>query len=157
MARKFPRSKKFNPMVKLLGQYLKIKNTYSNIESSVLNKDNFVVTMNITPSENSPSYKVEISYRCGYKPKAILLSPELEQRNGQYPHHTYGKDERGYTKLCVYCPYLGEWNDNMQIATSFIPWVSTWLNTYEYWLITGEWHYNEIVGHGEITEESVKI
>lgn len=35
------------------------------------------------------------------------------------------------------------WNQQMFIAESFIPWVCTWLNTYEYWLITGEWHYDE--------------
>lgn len=155
MVRKFPRSKRFNPAVKLFGQYSEIKKTYSNIESAVLNKDSFVVTMNVTPSENSQTYKVEISYRYGYKPKAVLLSPELQQRNGQYPHHTYGKDKRGYAKLCVYCPDLNEWDESMPIATSFIPWVSTWLNTYEYWLITGEWHYDEIVDHGDISEEGV--
>ena len=122
MVRKFPRSKRFNPAVKLFAQYLEIKKTYSNIEIAELNKDNFVVTMNVTPSENSQTYKVEISYRYGYKPKAVLLSPELQQRNGQYPHHTYGKDKRGYAKLCVYCPDLNEWDESMSIATSFIPW-----------------------------------
>ena len=31
----------------------------------------------------------------------------------------------------------------MDIALSFVPWIVTWLNTYEYWLITGEWSYDE--------------
>lgn len=155
MARKFPRRKNYNPMVKLLRHYTEIKKLYSNIESAVLTKDNFTVIMNITPSENSQTYKVEITYRYGYRPRAILLSPELQQKDGKYPHHIYGVDKNGQAKLCVYCPHLGEWDEDMSIATSFIPWVSTWLNTYEYWLITGEWHYDEIVGHGDLSKEGV--
>ena len=155
MARKFPRRKRHNPMVKLLYHYTEIKRLYGNIESSVLRKDSFTVVMNIIPSENSQSYKVEISYRYGYKPRAVLLSPELQQKDGKYPHHIYEMDKNGHARLCVYCPFLDEWDEDMSIATSFIPWVSTWLNTYEYWLITGEWHYDEIVGHGDISEEGV--
>lgn len=155
MARKFPRRKRHNPMVKLLYHYTEIKRLYGNIESSVLRKDRFTVVMNIIPSENSQSYKVEISYRYGYKPRAVLLSPELQQKDGKYPHHIYEMDKNGHARLCVYCPFLDEWDEDMSIATSFIPWVSTWLNTYEYWLITGEWHYDEIVGHGDISEEGV--
>ena len=155
MARKFPRRKKYNPMVILLHHYTEIKRLYCNIESSVLRKDSFTVVMKITPSENSQTYKVEILYRYGYKPRAVLLSPELQQKDGKYPHHIYEMDKNGYASLCVYCPFLDEWDEDMSIATSFIPWVSTWLNTYEYWLITGEWHYDEIVGYGDISEEGV--
>lgn len=155
MARKFPRRKNYNPMVKLLRHYTEIKRLYGNIESSVLSKDSFTVIMNITPSENSQTYRVKISYRYGYKPRAVLLSPDLQQKEGKYPHHIYEMDKNGHARLCVYCPFLDEWNEDMSIATSFIPWVSTWLNTYEYWLITGEWHYDEIVGHGDISKEGV--
>lgn len=155
MARKFPRRKNYNPMVKLLRHYTEIKRLYGNIESSVLSKDSFTVIMNITPSENSQTYKVKISYRYGYKPRAVLLSPDLQQKEGKYPHHIYEMDKNGHARLCVYCPFLDEWDEDMSIATSFIPWVSTWLNTYEYWLITGEWHYDEIVGHGDLSKEGV--
>lgn len=155
MARKFPRRKNYNPMVKLLRHYTEIKRLYGNIESSVLSKDSFTVIMNITPSENSQTYRVKISYRYGYKPRAVLLSPDLQQKEGKYPHHIYEMDKNGHARLCVYCPFLDEWNEDMSIATSFIPWASTWLNTYEYWLITGEWHYDEIVGHGDLSKEGV--
>ena len=155
MARKFPRRKNYNPMVKLLRHYTEIKRLYGNIESSVLSKDSFTVIMNITPSENSQTYRVKISYRYGYKPRAVLLSPDLQQKEGKYPHHIYEMDKNGHARVCVYCPFLDEWNEDMSIATSFIPWVSTWLNTYEYWLITGEWHYDEIVGHGDLSKEGV--
>ena len=89
----------------------------------------------------------------GYRPRAVLLSPNLEKRDGAYPHHIYGVDKAGHAILCVYCPDKGEWSSDMPIAKSFIPWVSTWLNTYEYWLITGEWHYDEIINHTDIKEQ----
>ena len=155
MARKFPRRKIYNPMVKLLHHYTEIKKLYGNIESAVLKSDSFTIVMNITPSENSQTYKLEVSYRCKYMPKAVLLSPKLQQKDGKYPHHIYEMDENGFARLCVYCPQLNEWNENMSIATSFIPWVSTWLNTYEYWLITGEWHYDEVTSNDGILKESV--
>jgi len=149
MARKFPKAKAATPYVRFMNQYTGIKNTYGNIESSQIRKDCFEVVMNITPSENSATYKVRIAYRIGYKPRAILLSPDLKKRDGEYPHHIYGFDKAGHAILCVYCPHKNEWNSNMPIATSFIPWVSTWLNTYEYWLITGEWHYDEVLVEDE--------
>ncbi len=41
----------------------------------------------------------------------------------------------------------------MYIADSFVPWVCTWLSTYEYWLVTGKWHYDEMfTGRNQIKE-----
>ena len=147
MARKSTRLKGQPPHVRLrfINQFTTIRDIYGNIESSRIHKDCFEVVMNITPSENSATYKVRISYRIGGSPTALLLSPKLEKRDGKYPHHIYGIDNAGRAILCVYCPDQDEWNSSMSIATSFIPWVSTWLNTYEYWLITGEWHYDEVL------------
>lgn len=63
--------------------------------------------------------------------------------DGKLPHHIYGVDKFGHYRLCVYDPKRKEWNQQMFIAESFVPWVCTWLNTYEYWVITGVWHYDE--------------
>ena len=151
MANKYFRSRKMSPIQKVVWQLLSIRNTYSNVESSAITKKGFVCIMNITPSVNSDTYKVEISYEYGFYPKAKLLSHKLEKRNGKYPHHTYGMDENGCARLCVFHQDSNEWNSNMLISESFIPWVSTWLNTYEFWLITGEWHYDEIINGQEKT------
>lgn len=44
-------------------------------------------------------------------------------------------------------------NQQMYIADSFVPWVCTWLSTYEYWLVTGKWHYDEMfTGRNQIKE-----
>lgn len=152
MARKFHKAKRTPPYLRFMNQYSRIKNTYGNIESSQIHGHYFEIVMNVTPSENSATYKVKISCRMGYRPKVVLLSPDLEKRDGKYPHHIYGFDKEGHATLCVYCPHKDEWNSNMSIATSFIPWISTWLNTYEYWLITCEWHYDEVVNYTETKE-----
>ena len=146
MAKRYPKAKTVSPFVQLVTQYARIKSTYTNIKSAQMNKHSrsFEIVMDITPSENSNTYEVKISYEIGKKPQAILLSPALKEYDGKMPHHIYGFDKNGHAILCVYCPYKGEWTSSMPIAESFIPWVSTWLNTYEYWLITGEWNYNEI-------------
>jgi len=154
MANKYFRSRKMSPIQKVVWQLMSIRNTYSNIEESFLTKNGFTCIMNITPSENSNTYKVEISYKYGYYPMAKLLSPKLEKNKGKYPHHTFGMDENGCARLCVFHQDSNEWNSDMLISESFIPWVSTWLNTYEFWLITGEWHYDEIVNGQEKTERN---
>lgn len=101
--------------------------------------------MRLQPSLESMVYVVKITYKYTDKfPKAWLLDPDLEKVEGKYPHHKYECDNAGHPRLCVYYPAYKEWNSTMDIATSFIPWVVTWLNTYEYWLITGKWIYDEL-------------
>lgn len=149
MGSKYFRAPKMSPIQEIIWQLSSIRKTYSNIESYTKTNNSFSCIMNITPSENSDTYKVEISYQSGYYPKAKLLSHKLEERNGKLPHHTYGCDKEGCARLCVFHQKSGEWNSKMLISQSFIPWVSTWLNAYEFWLITGEWHYDEIIASKE--------
>lgn len=145
MANKYFNPHRMSPIQEIVWQVMSIRNTYSNIESLTKTKNSFRCIMSITPSENSDPYRVEISYRCGGFPRAIVLSPEIQKKDGNLPHHIYGTDKNGHIILCVFHPGSKEWNNNMLISKTFIPWVSTWLNTYEYWLITGEWHYDEII------------
>ena len=140
---KYFRSRKMSPTQEIIRQLSSIQKTYSNIESCTKNNNGFSCIMNITPSEHSDTYKVEISYQSGCCPKAKLLSHKLEERNGKLPHPILGVDNDGHAELGVCHP--NEWNSKMLISHSYIPWVSTWLNAYEFWLITGEWHYDEIV------------
>ena len=149
MAGKYFRSRQMSSIKEIVWQLSSIRNTYGNIESCKNTSSSFSCIMNIMPSENSDTYKVEISYKCGYYPKVKLLSHKIEERNGKLPHHIYGFDKNGHALLCVFHQESGEWNKDMLISKSFIPWVSTWLNAYEFWLITGEWHYDEIIAEKE--------
>lgn len=102
--------------------------------------------MNLQPSEHSDTYTVKIIYKISdISPKVWLIAPELQKVEGKRPHHIYEVDEQGRCRLCVYDPKLKEWNQQMFIADSFVPWICTWLNIYEYWAITGEWHYDETI------------
>ena len=74
--------------------------------------------------------------KCGKNESCFLnLDNQKSEKN------IYGVDEYGHPKLCVFHP--SEWNSSMYLAESFIPWIVTWLNTYEYWQLTGEWFFDE--------------
>lgn len=139
MARKYPKVQKISPMVQLM----QIRTTYRNIESSSYGPQRFECILNIRPSENSDQYRVKVKYRMGKYPEAWLLSPAIQQYDGKYPHHIYEYDSEHHPRLCVFFPDYKEWTGTMLISKTFIPWISTWLNAYEYWQITGVWHYDE--------------
>ena len=141
MGRKLPRKA---PVSLVLQKYFLMQTYGDLIETCVVKNNLLTCIIKLKPSEESDFYRVKVQYKLsGYSPDAWLLSPELKKMNGDYPHHIYGWDQKGHPQLCVYYPGYKEWNQQMIIANSFIPWVSTWLNTYEYWLITGEWQYDE--------------
>lgn len=132
--------------ITIASQMLRIQQLYRSNLIEVLKAVNseLICMIRLQPSEHSDIYRIKITYKISdISPKAWLLAPEMKTYDGKYPHHIYGKDERGHYQLCVHYHRDKNWNQQMFIAESFIPWVCTWLNTYEYWLITGEWHYDE--------------
>ncbi len=144
---KFP---KLQP-ISLFAQRTSLIITYKNlIEECSVKKGVLVCVMRISPSSNSDTYRVKIVYKLSlkkgeYYPHVWLLSPKMQKRNGKYPKHVYATkaDTHGNQCLCLFYPKYNEWNRNMPISTTIVPWIAAWLNTYEYWLITGEWHYDE--------------
>lgn len=141
MARKFLGAKRRT----LAQQELCLKHTYGDLlESCVVSKGELKCIIRLQPSLESDVYVVKIAYKYTDKyPKVWLLFPKLEKVDNKYPHHKYEWDKAGNPRLCVYYPAYEEWNPTMDITLSFIPWIVTWLNTYEYWLITGQWIYDE--------------
>lgn len=135
---KFPKAKP----ISLFQQYSAINRQYGNIIESKFEKNEIVLKLKIRPTEESEEYLVRISYKLHGAPKVILLEPEMKLYNGKRPHHIYGL-ENGRPILCLYYPKLREWNKNLYIADTIIPWISTWLFAYEYWQITGQWNYEE--------------
>lgn len=134
-----------NKPLSLIQQRIAIQQNYSGvIESISTEKNTLHCVLKLQPSMESCMYQVRIAYKLsdGF-PKVWLLSPELQKVNGRYPHHIYGFDEMHHPRLCVYYPGYREWNNAMSIAETFIPWIITWLSTYEYWQITGAWFYDE--------------
>ena len=125
--------------------------TYKNLVDECCVKNGVLVCiMRITPSPNSETYRVKIVYKLSlrngeFSPRVWLISPQMQKREGKYPKHIYATraDANGNQCLCLYYPGYNEWNRNMLISNTIVPWIAAWLNTYEYWLITGEWHYDE--------------
>ena len=126
-------------------QLLSLRQTYGSlIESSGISNSTLSCVIRLQPAPDCAVYKVKITYKISdYSPKAWLLKPKLQKVDGNLPHHLYGHDKDRHPQLCVYYPGYNEWNQQMFISKAFVPWILTWLNTYEYWLITGEWFYDE--------------
>jgi hypothetical protein len=92
-------------------------------------------TGTIRPSAISESYKIKICYSLNKVPRVWVISPELVKGpNGEKIPHIYSKNE-----LCLYYPKYWEWNKNMVIAETILPWSSLWLYYYELWHATGQW------------------
>ena len=114
------------------------------VESMSKNRHAVDCIIRLQPSDVSQTYKIRILYQGrGYSPKAWMIDPPMEQYDGIDPHHLYGKDKNGHPQLCVFDPDQDNWSCYKSLANVFIPWVITWLYTYEIWLITGEWLYPE--------------
>jgi hypothetical protein len=88
----------------------------------------------LQPSPLSNTYKVRLQYKLDERPDVEVLDPELEERDGCRPPHLYPKK-----RLCLYLPRMSEWNSDMLLADTIVPWISEWLFNYEIWLATGEW------------------
>lgn len=132
--------------ISLVNQKIQMQLTYGEIlKANYIKNSTLICILDIQPSSESQRYRVKITYKLSDgSPKAWLLSPELQTYDGKYPHHIYGKGENGKFQLCVFYPRYKEWTGKMYVAKAFVPWVCTWLNTYEYWLVSGEWHYDEM-------------
>ena len=84
MANRYFRPHRMSSIKKVIRQWASVRKTYNNIESHSVTSDRFSCIMNITPSENSDTYKVEISYKADHFPRAKLLSHKLEERDGEF-------------------------------------------------------------------------
>lgn len=131
--------------ISLTLQKEELRRRYPDLIERIVIKDGCLTCiMKLRPSSWSCDYRIEIAQKIKQQPRVWMMSPQIELYNGKKPHHIYGIDERGYARLCVYYPEYKEWDENtMYLADTFVPWTATWLNTYEYWLVTGVWEYAE--------------
>ncbi len=130
-------------------QLLYIKKCYGKcIESIKIEESRLICIINLRPCEESQAYTIKIECKKSKRPRVWLLSPCLEKVNGKLPHHLYPANKNDkYPELCVYDSRKGynELPKNKPFACTLIPWILSWLNAYEFWLITGKWHHAEVV------------
>lgn len=87
------------------------------------------------PTPTMEVYRVRIGYRLDVRPDIKVMYPKLVPRStGEAIPHTYPKN-----RLCLYKPGTGQWNGEMFLADTIVPWTSLWLFYYETWHYTGEW------------------
>ena len=88
----------------------------------------------ITPTYLSKKYHIEVSYKFKERPDVVVISPPLERHNETKLPHVFNGD-----KLCLFRYKYFEWNSEMRIDQTILPWTSLWLFYYEIWLATGIW------------------
>ncbi len=72
-------------------------------------------------------------------PQVHVLSPDLQLLAGddKLPH-IHRQKESG-THLCLWFPKKGEWQPQMKLTETYIPWTAEWLMYFEDWLVTRNW------------------
>lgn len=89
----------------------------------------------VKPTRLSESYKIRVTLQQGKHPQIRVLEPILKLRPGakRIPH-TYADGS-----LCLYTREKFEWHPMKHLADTVIPWISSYLCYYEWWLSSGIW------------------
>lgn len=119
------------------------------IKDIKIERNKLTCIMFLRPSPESVLYEIKIECKQSGYPRVWLLSPELQKVDGKRPHHIFSsKNENQVPELCIYDSRKGynELQNDRLWARTLIPWIISWLDTYEYWVITGKWHHAEILG-----------
>ncbi len=103
-------------------------------------------TGTLQPHPYFPEYTVKITYRDWKNPRAQILSPRLVEGT---PHY-YSKTRT----VCLYHPDNFQWKKDISIATTIVPWVSSWIFFYEVWKQTGTWFGEEADHTNDKKEEN---
>jgi hypothetical protein len=87
----------------------------------------------IQPTAASRTYTVRIRYDRRRYPTTRVIVPKLESRPGESLPHIF---KGGW--LCLHLEE--DWDQDMLLADTTLPWTSEWLIHYEIWKFTGEWY-----------------
>lgn len=105
----------------------------------------------ISPSDYGRVYECELQVSPdGRPPEMFVLQPCLSRLTDEKLPHIYPHTGVG-TKLCLWWPKQREWQPQMKLSETYIPWTAEWLWYFEDWLTTGYW-----AGGGEHPRQSEK-
>ena len=132
--------------ISLALQKIRLQQTYTKLIDNIeISRNCLSCRIRLKPSECSRVYHILIKYKLKKNPEAWIIKPEIENFHGKRPPHIYKYNKKGFAKICVFCPQYKEWDGTkMLLSKAFVPWIVTWLNTYEYRILTGEWYYDEV-------------
>lgn len=131
------------PMHSLVCQKIKLQKKYScgvcEIRRGILYWDGW-----LCPTPVSMKYHVQMQYKKGKRPIALLLGRNLKGLNiRDFPHRFIShKGKQGIAdqyavRMCLHlnCEFTGI----MWLADTIVPWTMEWLYFYEIWLAIGKW------------------
>ena len=135
------------PRYSVIVQASKLKKRYP--ESSCKTKYGNVLVWKgkLKPTPLSQEYTLRLRYRLKERPEVHVIEPKLFIPEGKRLPHVFEGNE-----LCLY--FKSDWQPDMDIAETIIPWASEWLLHYEIWLVTGEWQGGGI--HPKINKKENK-
>lgn len=103
-----------------------------------LTKDGLEWFVALQPTPLSRSYVIRLTYATlGSWPNVHVVSPSLRELAGpgDIPHLYCQRMMR----LCLFAPWLREWQSDRPLSRTLVLWATTWLFYFEDWLATGEW------------------
>lgn len=123
--------------IDIMAQAAKIRKHFPFSKINV-NRNILIWKGTLTPTPLSNSYDIKLEYKIGYHPCVYVINRKLElyHTKDSLPH-VYNTEEQW---LCLYYRKAQEWNNQLYIADTIIPWISEWLLHYEFWLASGDWH-----------------
>ena len=89
----------------------------------------------LSPTPLSAKYLIDLKYEIGKRPKVFVLEPELHKYDDQPIPHRFSD-----MSLCLFRYKYYEWNSEMLISDTIIPWTLLWIFDYEVWILTGKWY-----------------
>jgi hypothetical protein len=119
---------------KLITQWRALKKDFPDSTGGVRqNQLRWIATLQ--PNPLCAAYRIRLEYSLERTPKVFVEDPALQPREGQQIPHQYRNKS-----LCLYLPKANEWNSQMYLVDTIVPWTSEWLYHYELWHATGDWH-----------------
>lgn len=132
------RKKRLNPVAQITAEIGALKRLYPSGILLYKKPKSFSWSLEIAPTPLSRVYKIRVDYEYGETPKVYVTDPyPLDKYPGKtFLPHVYSTTKQ---QICLYYPGIGEWNRDMLLARTIVPWASEWLLYYELWLSTGIW------------------
>lgn len=132
------RQKRLNPVAQVTAEIGALLRLYPDGTFVTRTQRSFSWTMFVCPTPLSQQYKIRLDYIYGETPKVYVTDPyPLDKYPGKSAlPHFYSTSKQ---QICLYYPGIGEWNRDMLLARTIVPWASEWLLFYELWLSTGNW------------------
>ena len=121
-----------------LQQWVRLKSSPIARGRGLVQKGELIWDFDARPSPLGRLYRLRIRAKGFGSPCVTVLSPNLSELAEARPlPHVYSQKP---ARLCLHFPQHDEWSCEKPIAETIVPWAYLWLEYFEHWLATDEWH-----------------